>query len=132
MTDAHLPGRWLSDPRSDRLSDQAFRTFSNALTYAAEQGTDGFLERRALRWVCPEGDLAASQISELVAEGFLLEEGDGAHRVAEWERTQSSHAQVEAAREQSRVRKQRSREKAEAAKVAAQATVVTRHVTRDA
>ena len=54
MTDARLPGRWLTDPHLEALSDRLWRVHTGALMWSAEQGTDGLLPRRTLRLLHPE------------------------------------------------------------------------------
>lgn len=92
-----MPGRWLTDPRLDRLTDRAFRTFAGSLMYGAEQDTDGLLERTALRYLHPEGvDTATAH--ELVAAGFWTVQDDG-YQVARWTETQTTAAQRAAGRD---------------------------------
>lgn len=109
MTDARLPGRWLTDPDFDALSDRLWRVHSSALMWSAEQGTDGLIPRRTLRLLHPEGARAADADS-LVERGVWETEGDG-YRVSEWDRTQSLAADVERKRELDRERKRRQRAK---------------------
>jgi hypothetical protein len=69
LTDARLPAEWLTDPRFDALSDRAYRTFCGSLQWANEQGTDGLLTRRSLRFFHPEG-VDAATLGELIDSGL--------------------------------------------------------------
>lgn len=109
MTDARLPGRWLTDPDFDALSDRLWRVHSSALMWSAEQGTDGLIPRRTLRLLHPEGAHPADA-DALVERALWEAEGDD-YRVSEWDRTQSLAADVERKRELDRERKRRQRAK---------------------
>ncbi|GEC74004.1 hypothetical protein [Microbacterium maritypicum] len=109
MTDARLPGRWLTDPDFDALTDRLWRVHSSALMWSAEQGTDGMIPRRTLRLLHPEGAHPADA-DALVERGLWEAEGEG-YRVSEWDRTQSLAADMERKRELDRDRKRRQRAK---------------------
>lgn len=107
MVDARLKGEWLTAPAHDRLSDPAYRVLHNALMFANEQGTDGLIEERALRYLYP-GPIADEWLEELVAAGFWFRDDSGSYQLIGWTTTlgQSTAADVEYQRERSR-RKQR-------------------------
>lgn len=109
MTDARLPGRWLTDPSIDALSDRIWRVHTSALMWSAEQGTDGLIPRRTLRLLHPEG-ASVSDADALVSAGLWSAEED-AYQVLDWDRTQSLAADVERKRELDRERKRRQRAK---------------------
>lgn len=109
MTDARLPGRWLTDPAFDALSDRLWRVHSSALMWSAEQGTDGLIPRRTLRLLHPEGADAAD--ADALVEGRLWHAEGSDYRVSEWDRTQSLAADLERKRELDRERKRRQRAK---------------------
>lgn len=119
MTDARLPGRWLTSPVMESLSDAAWRVYTAALMHSAEQETDGLILKGSLRLLHPDGTHTKAN-AELVAKGLWKPEGTG-FRVCDWSDTQSTSTQLKTARENARERKQRQREKAR----------VTRDVTRD-
>lgn len=110
MTDARLPGRWLTDPNLEALSDRLWRVHTGALMWSAEQGTDGLIPRRTLRLLHPDAATSADA-STLVSAGLWAVEGD-AFRVLDWENSQSLDADVKRRRELDRERKRRQRSKA--------------------
>jgi hypothetical protein len=110
MTDARLPGRWLTDMRFDQLSDRAHRTFTNSLMFSAEQGTDGALAATSLRFLHPLG-VDAETRAELLGCGLWLEAPNGGVQVAKWEETQSTAASVAERRRQKREYQTRYRER---------------------
>lgn len=69
MTDARLRGEWLTAAAHDGLTDAAYRVLHNALMHSNEQGTDGAIERRELRFLYP-GPIDQSWLDELEAAGF--------------------------------------------------------------
>lgn len=82
MTDSRLPGPWLTDPVMDGLSDRAWRTFTGALMWSNQAGTDGALPKRAMRFLHPEG-IDPAAVKELMTAGLLEADGDG-YRVPNW------------------------------------------------
>lgn len=110
MTDARLPGRWLTDPNLEALSDRLWRVHTGALMWSAEQGTDGLIPRRTLRLLHPDA-ATSDDATTLVSEGLWAVEGDG-FRVLDWENSQSLDADVKRRRELDRERKRRQRSKA--------------------
>lgn len=125
MTDARLPGRWLTDPTMDALSDRAWRTFTGGLMWSNEAGTDGLIPARALRFLHPRG-VDGATASELVNAG-LWEQGDDSFTVPHWKkRGQELASVVEQRREDNRLRQAAWRDKEKAKRKA-----VTRDVTPD-
>lgn len=136
MTDARLPGRWLMDPRHTGLTDRLARVHYGALMWSAEQESDGFVPRSALRLLHPEG-ATDEDARALVVVGLWQHEATD-YRVCEWGRTQSLAADLERSRELSRERQRRHRGKASSTRDRAAnvghtdgSTRVTRDVTRD-
>ena len=127
MTDARLPGRWLTDPRMDRLSDPAWRGFTRALMYAAEHGTDGRIDSAAMRYVCPESITRDVLAGELRDVGLILTDAEG-WQLLNWSTDlgQSTAAEVATRRANNRERQAKHRTKAKGG------GQVTRDVTRDA
>ena len=109
MTDARLPGRWLTDPNLEALSDRLWRVHTGALMWSAEQGTDGLIPRRTLRLLHPDVATTSDALT-LVGEGLWAIEGDD-FRVLDWEQSQSLDADVKRRRELDRERKRRQRTK---------------------
>ena len=68
MTDARLRGEWVSSMKFDNLSDKAWRIFTGALMWSAENGTDGFIPDRYSKRLHPDG-------SDIQAEWELSEAG---------------------------------------------------------
>jgi hypothetical protein len=111
MTDARLKGEWLTAAAHDALSDAAYRVLHNALMHSAEQGTDGAIARRELRFLYP-GTLAPAVLDEITAAGFWEPAGDG-YQLIGWSTTlgQSSAADVEQYRTAARERQRRKRDR---------------------
>ena len=110
MTDARLPGRWLTDPRMDSLSDRAWRIWTNALMFSAEQGTDGLVIRRSFRYLHEHG-VEARVLDELLDAGLVEITDDAALQVVDWAGSagQSPDARVQQQRLANRERQARSR-----------------------
>ena len=126
MTDARLPDTWLLNPTLDKLSHEAWRFFTRALMYCNQQGTDGEIETLYLRYVWPYGD-PSEQLLELMESGWLVETEKG-FLIPDWvAKGQSLASEVEANKENNRLRQKRSREK----KRVSENRSVTRDVTRD-
>ena len=126
MTDSRLPDSWLLNPTLDKLSHEAWRFFTRALMYCNQQGTDGEIETLYLRYVWPYGD-PSEHLLELLESGWLVETENG-FLIPEWvAKGQSLASEVEANKENNRLRQKRSREK----KRASENRSVTRDVTRD-
>lgn len=70
MTDARLPGYWLTELRFTDMDDRTWRIFTGALMWCAEQGTDGAIEERHFRFLYADGltkdDIDALMAAELV------------------------------------------------------------------
>jgi hypothetical protein len=126
MTNANLPGHWLTNPKIDTLSDRAWRTFTGSLMYSAEQGTDGRLPRVAHRFLHPNGfdpTIAAELVS---AHLWTYDSTADEYAVADWSKSQSTAKQVEEFREGARERQRKAR-----ATKAASKSDVTRDEPRD-
>lgn len=104
MTDARLKGEWLTAASHDRLSDQAYRVLHNALMRSAEEGTDGAIDQRDLRWLYP-GPIDQAWLDELEAAGFWERTANG-YQFIDWagKLGQSTQAQVETYRSKARER----------------------------
>lgn len=109
MTDARLPGRWLTDPDLEALSDRSWRIHTGALMWSAEQGTDGRIFRRTMRLLHPEG-ASAEDAQPLIDAGLWEVEGED-FQILNWERTQTLAAAVEQTRERNRRNQARWRER---------------------
>ena len=111
MTDARLRGEWVNAIKFDGLSDVAWRAFTGALMWSAENGTDGHIPQRYLKRLHPDGErpaafdeLVSNGIWERSADGFMLVDWDGAMG-------QSSALQVETYKANWRKRQSAFREK---------------------
>ena len=135
MTDARLRGEWLTAAAHDGLSDAAYRVFHNALMHSAEQGTDGAIARRELRFLYP-GVLDQSTLDEIERAGFWERTTDG-YQLIGWATTlgQSTAAEVAEYRQKARDRQRKRRNAVRTAQdanpdgEALSAAVVTRDVT---
>lgn len=112
MTDARLKGEWLTAAAHDELSDVAYRIFHNALMHCAEQGTDGALAKRELRFLYPS-EVPSAALDELVEAGFWELTDAGGYQFIDWggKLGQSTAAEVEGNRKRARERSQRYRDK---------------------
>lgn len=114
MTDARLKGEWLTAAAHDGLSDAAYRVLHNGLMHSAEQGTDGFIATRELRFLYP-GPIDPAILDEIAIAGFWEKTPSG-YQFIDWagKLGQSTAVDVEKQREANRQRKrtQRAREKA--------------------
>ncbi|MFI8593868.1 hypothetical protein ACIGCK_05490 [Microbacterium sp. NPDC078428] len=79
MTDARLPGYWLTELRFMDMTDRVWRIFTNSLMWSAEQGTDGHVSSRHYRFLHAEGvtdadieALVSAELAELTDDGFQL------------------------------------------------------------
>jgi len=118
MTDARLPGPWLSRLAWMRLSDRAVRTLAQSLMWSNEAGTDGDLPADCHHFLYPAGvDDATAE--ELIAHGWWVRAGTG-YRIPDWTGTagQESAKQVSTRRANNRRRQREHRDR-------------TRDVTRD-
>lgn len=111
MTDARLKGEWLTAPAHDGLTDAAYRVLHNALMHSAEQGTDGAITRRELRFLYP-GTLEPAVLTEISDAGFWEPTDDG-YQLLGWSTTlgQSTAADVEQYRTAARERQRRKRDR---------------------
>lgn len=114
MVDARLKGEWLTSLTHDRLSDPAYRIFHNALMWANEQGTDGLIDARALRYLYPQA-IEPAWLDELTAAAFW-EPVDGGFLMLGWDTVlgQSTAENVELQRERNRIKQQAHRERVRA------------------
>lgn len=109
MTDARLPGRWLTDPDLEALTDRTWRIHTCALMWSAEQGTDGKIPSRTLRLLHPDG-ATRDDADALVLAGLWAADGEE-FQILHWERTQTLAAAVEQTRERNRRNQARWRER---------------------
>ncbi len=100
MTDARLPGRWLTDPHLEELSDRLWRVHTGALMWSAEQGTDGLIPRRTLRLLHPE--IATLEDAHALVEAGLWDVAGDEFQVLDWARSQTLAADIEHQRERNR------------------------------
>lgn len=112
MTDARLRGAWLGRLRFDSLSDAAWRVFTSALMWSAEQGTDGMIPARYLRQLHPDGEQPGA-FQELTEAGIWEPAEAGGYQMVGWgaDLGQSTAAEVLRYRENARERQQRRRER---------------------
>ena len=116
MTDARLRGEWLSSLRFSSLSDTAWRVFTGALMWSAEQETDGVIPMRFLRTLHPSFDDLPDVYAEITAAGLWAMSGDQVELLG-WARRgldglgQSTAEQVRTYREGSRKRQQQYRDR---------------------
>ncbi|HWL76779.1 hypothetical protein [Microbacterium sp.] len=112
MTDARLPGYWLTELRFMDMSDRLWRIFTNALMWCAEQGTDGAVQSRHYRFLYSDGVTEDDIDSLVVAE--LAERTDDGFQLQGWADDrglrQSSAATVHAYRERKRKNQAKYRE----------------------
>lgn len=107
--DSRFPTHYLNDRRVLRASPPAFRQFVLGTAWSVSNMTDGFISHEDLPLVqfsSPE------QAAELVTRGLWNEVDDG-YQIADFQKFQTSAAQMEASTEnrleRDRVRKQRDR-----------------------
>lgn len=120
MVDARLRGEWLTSLAHDRLSDPAYRVLHNALMWSAEQGTDGAIDARALRYLHPR-PVESTWLDELTAAGFWEPLADGGFQMLGWDTDlgQSTAADVNHQRERNRNKQRAYRERVSATSHAA-------------
>lgn len=82
MTDARVPGSWLTRLQWTRLSDRAFRTFVCSLQWSNEAGSDGDLPPDCFHYLYPAG-VDKATADELVKAGWW-ERADNGYRVPDW------------------------------------------------
>lgn len=111
LTDARLPGEWLNTPQFDDLSDVAWRVFTSSLMWSAENGTDGHIPIRYLKFLHPEGEQPDAH-RHLVAAGLWTQESAG-YFMPNWSTSlhQSTAAEVEAYKTSARQRQQKWRDR---------------------
>ncbi|MEW1708008.1 hypothetical protein AB0230_12320 [Microbacterium sp. NPDC089190] len=111
MTDARLPGYWLTEMRFNDLTDKQWRVFTGLLMWSVEQGTDGHVPTRYVGTVHLDGvddaDLEAlvdCGVLERVATGVQMLRWDDPNGLR-----QSLAATVEAYRTRKRENQRASR-----------------------
>lgn len=132
MTDARLRGEWFGMMRYEQLSDAAWRVFTSALMFSAQNGTDGYIPFPFFHKLHPYGakpdalaELESASIWSKTDDGYQLHSWDG-------ELGQSTAAQVETYKENARTRQRKFREKErQKLEKANSRDTVTRDVTRD-
>lgn len=109
MTDARLRGAWLTAPNMIGLSDRAWRVFTGALMWCAEQGTDGAVGDGHLRFF---SEVTATATYDEIESAGLWRRVDGGYQFMGWDSTlgQSTAATVETYRSRARDRARRYRE----------------------
>lgn len=109
MADARIPERYLVDRRIMRLSDAERSSLFLATLWSVSNRTDGRIER---------GDLGiipmfrAEVVHALVVHGLLVEDGEDAWVIADYQRDQTSRTEFEVlenARRREREKKRRQR-----------------------
>lgn len=125
MADARLRSEWLGQMVYEDLSDAAWRIFTSGLMWCVENGTDGEIPKRYLRYLHPDGRLDAANV-ELVQAGLWTERSE-TFLFVDWvgKLGQSTNAQVEAYRERNRAKQERHRERARQRQAAQDATPPT-------
>jgi hypothetical protein len=93
VVDARFPERWLNDKRIVRLSGDAFKLWGLGILYSVANRQEGFLHEGDLRYI---HDVDASRAFELEKAGLWSRDGDG-WQMAEYEDTQTSLAELDAA-----------------------------------
>jgi hypothetical protein len=121
MVDARLPDHWLYEPRTDLLSDRAWRTFTGSLMWSNSQGTDGRLPATSLRFLYPHG-VDEATAAELITAGKWERLSDGGYRVLHWAKSQSLAVDVERQRERNRSNQQAKRDRERQARGAVSAS----------
>ena len=112
VTDARLRGPWLNAMLYSDLSDAAWRVFTGALMWCAEQETDGVIPRRYLHKLHPEGEQHDAW-RELEAAGIWAAGADGGRVLNGWadELGQNTAEKIAQYRENSRRRQQEYRDR---------------------
>jgi hypothetical protein len=108
VTDARFPERWLNDRRLARLADDAFRLHVTGLAWSAANRTDGVLWDDDLGLLSRANPLCAPDL----ARAGLWERRDGYWLIVDYEETQTTRAELEAAalaRRKARDKKRRQR-----------------------
>jgi hypothetical protein len=95
MTDARFPERWLNDRRLQSVAPSTFRVFANSLMWAVGNRTDGHIPADAVPLI-PHASVA--EMGALAMASLLMPDMDGdGWRIVDYEDTQTSAAQLEAA-----------------------------------
>jgi len=140
MTDSRLRGEWLAAMRFDDLTDTAWRVFTRGLMWSNENGTDGRVPNRYLKFLHPDGEkpeafveLVTAALWTRVPDGYQFIDWDGglgqntASYVAERKRKAADRQRAKREREKKGLAKQND----EADEKRAQTDSVTENVTRD-
>lgn len=131
MTDARLPGPWLHRVAFDELDDMTWRVFTRALMWCAEQGTDGFVPRRYLVQLHPDGEQPAS--FDVLVQAGLWERTPNGYQLIDWdgELGQSTAEQVATQRANARERQRKYRQRELEKKQAETARSITKRLGED-
>lgn len=136
MTDARLRGEWLGNLEFDLLSDRAWRVFTGALMWCAQNGTDGFIPDRYHNRLHPDGaNLETRKAEKELTDAGLWEKtrhqplGKG-YQLIDWDGFlgQSTAEQVETYKANARERQRRYRERERSKLEKRVMSDVTRHV----
>lgn len=116
MTDARLRGEWLNSMKFDNLSDPAWRVFTSALMWSAENGTDGFIPGRYQNRLHPDGINNGAEAELIEAELWVKARGENevkGYQLLDWDGAlgQSTAVQVETYKANGRDRQRKFREK---------------------
>ena len=125
MTDARLPERWLNDRRLLRLPDDAFRLFATSLMWSVANRTDGVLYDDDLALIPGVNPGLADPLAKA---GLWKREWDR-WLIIEFEETQTTRTELEAAARARRAQRDKKRRQ-RAAKAAAVPGDVPRDTTR--
>jgi hypothetical protein len=114
MADARLRGEWLGSLRHDNLSDTAWRVFTGALMWSNENGTDGLIPKRYLKYLHPEGE-QSDAINAIEAAGMWVRQGND-YQLLDWdgELGQSTALEVQTYKANGRKRSKAYRERVRA------------------
>lgn len=117
MTDAHIPGKWLSVPMFAEMPDHVFGFLARALAQCAEGGTDGFLADRWLGGLHADG-MRNSAVYAYLENVGLWDRVQGGYQFRNWDVRpyegglgQSSNEYVQSVKRQSRERQRRFRQR---------------------
>ena len=116
MTDARLRGEWLNSMKFDNLSDPAWRVFTSALMWSAENGTDGFIPGRYHKRLHPDGINNGAEAELIEAKLWVKARGENevkGYQLIDWDGAlgQSTAVQVETYKANGRDRQRKFREK---------------------
>lgn len=112
MVDARLRAAWLGMMKFDDLSDTAWRVFTGALMWCVENGTDGLVPSRYLKYLHPDGEQPAA-FDDLIAAA-IWESTPAGYQLLGWatDLGQSTAEQIEKYRDEARERMRKRRQAA--------------------